>query len=43
MAQLLEIGPAPRISTLKNVLGPSQYPEYLAMYEDALRKAGLPE
>jgi adenylate cyclase len=43
MARLLEIDPALRISTLKNVLGPSRRPEYPAKYVEALRRAGLPE
>ena len=42
LARLLDIDPALRISTLKSVMGPFR-PEYLAKYENALRKAGLPE
>ena len=41
--RLLEIDPALRVSNLQNVLGPYWHPEHLAKYEDALRKAGLPE
>src|SRR5262245_32932826 len=43
IAQLLEIDPALRTSTLKKVLGPYRHPEHPAKYADALRKAGLPE
>ena len=43
MARLLEIDPALRISNLQNVLGPYRYPEHPEKYENALRKAGLPE
>ena len=42
MARLLEIDPALRISNFENVVGPWQ-PEDLSKYQDALRKAGLPE
>jgi len=41
-ARLVKIDPAVRISTLKNVLGPSRRPEYPAKYAAALRKTGLP-
>jgi len=43
IARLLEIDPALRISTLRNLFGPSRHPDYPAKYADALRKAGLPE
>jgi TolB-like protein/class 3 adenylate cyclase/Tfp pilus assembly protein PilF len=43
MARLLEIDPALRISNFQNASGPYRQPEHLAMYTNALRKAGLPE
>ena len=43
VARLLEVDPTLRMSALKNSLPPSQRPEYLIKYADALQKAGLPD
>jgi TolB-like protein/Tfp pilus assembly protein PilF len=41
--RLLEIDPTRRVSNLRETLGAYRLPEHVAKYEDALRKAGLPE
>jgi tetratricopeptide (TPR) repeat protein len=43
VARLLELDPTRRVSNLRETLGAYRYPEHVAKYEDALRKAGLPE
>ena len=43
MARLRQGHPALRLANLRNVLGPYRQVEYVSKYEDALRKAGLPE
>ena len=43
MARLRQIDPALCVSNLRDVLGPYRRAEDLARYEEALRKAGLPE
>jgi tetratricopeptide (TPR) repeat protein len=43
MARLRQLDPELRISNLKSVQGPYRRPEDIARYEDALRKAGLPD
>jgi len=43
MARLRQLDPALRVSTLKWSQGPYRQPEDVARYEEALRKAGLPE
>lgn len=43
VARLLELDPTRRVSNLRETLGAYRYPESIAKYEDALRKAGLPE
>jgi adenylate cyclase len=43
MARLRQIDPALRISNLRDVQGPYRRPEDHARYEEAMRKAGLPE
>jgi tetratricopeptide (TPR) repeat protein len=43
VARLLQLHPALRVSNLKNVLGPYRRAEDLSLYEEGLRKAGLPE
>ena len=43
VARLRQLNPALRISNLKGVLGPYRQAEYLARYEEGLRRAGLPE
>jgi TolB-like protein/Tfp pilus assembly protein PilF len=42
-ARLHELYPAVRLSVFRDELGPYRRAEHLAKYEDALRKAGLPE
>jgi adenylate cyclase len=42
LARMREIDPTRRVSNLRDALGPHR-PEYLAKYEEGLRKAGLPE
>lgn len=41
--RLLQLHPALRASNLKNVLGPYRRAQDLSLYEEGLRKAGLPE
>ena len=43
VARLLEVDPTRRVSNLRETLGAYRYPEHVAKYEEALRKAGLPE
>jgi tetratricopeptide (TPR) repeat protein len=43
MARLRKLDPALRVSNLKDVQGPYRRPEDHARYEEAMRKAGLPE
>ena len=43
LSQLRRENPTLRVSNLKNVLGPYRHAEDLLRYEEALRKAGLPE
>jgi adenylate cyclase len=43
VARLLRLNPALRVSNLKHVLGPYRRAEDLALYEEGLQKAGLPE
>ena len=37
------VDPKLRVSNLRDVLGPHRRPDYLAKYEEGLRRAGLPE
>ena len=43
VVRLQRLNPTLRVSNLKDVLGPYRRAEDLARYEEALRKAGLPE
>ncbi len=43
VARLRQLNPALRVSNLRDVLGPFQRPEDVAIYEEGLRRAGLPE
>jgi TolB-like protein len=43
MARLRQLNPALRVSNLKDVLSPYRRAEDLSRYEEALRRAGLPE
>jgi len=43
MARLRQLDPELRVSNLGNVQGPYRRPEDVARYEDAMRRAGLPE
>jgi TolB-like protein len=43
MARLRQLNPALRVSNLKDVLAPIRRAENLSRYEEALRRAGLPE
>jgi adenylate cyclase len=43
MVRLQRLNPTLRVSNLKHVLGAYRRAEDLALYEDGLRKAGLPE
>jgi len=43
MARLRQLDPELRVSNLGNVQGPYRSPEDVARYEDAMRRAGLPE
>jgi len=43
MARLRNLDPALRVSILRELQGPYRRPEDIARYEEALRKAGLPE
>jgi TolB-like protein/class 3 adenylate cyclase len=43
VAHLRQLNPALRVSNLKDVLGPYRRPQDLSLYEEGLRKAGLPE
>ena len=43
MARLRQLNPALRVSNLKDVRGPFRRAEDLSPYEEALRRAGLPE
>jgi hypothetical protein len=43
MARLRQLDPALRISNLTNVQGPYRHAKDRARYEEAMRKAGLPE
>jgi TolB-like protein/class 3 adenylate cyclase len=42
-ARLKDIDPAFRVSRLREYLGPYQKPEFVEKYQEALRRAGLPE
>jgi hypothetical protein len=42
VARMRQLNPALRVSTLKDVVGPWRADD-LARYEEALRRAGLPE
>jgi TolB-like protein/class 3 adenylate cyclase/tetratricopeptide (TPR) repeat protein len=43
IARLRQVNPSLRVSNLKEVLGPYRRAEDLSLYEEGLRKAGLPE
>jgi tetratricopeptide (TPR) repeat protein len=43
VARLLQLNPALRVSSLKDVVGPYRRAEDLSRYEEAMRQAGLPE
>jgi tetratricopeptide (TPR) repeat protein len=43
VARLRQLNPKLRVSNLKEVLGPYRRAEDLSLYEEGLRKAGLPE
>ena len=43
IVRLRRVDPSLRVSNLRDKLGPYRHQEHLAMYEDALRRAGLPE
>ena len=43
MARLRQLNPKIRVSNLKDFLGPYRRAEDLSQYEEALRRAGLPE
>jgi TolB-like protein/tetratricopeptide (TPR) repeat protein len=43
MARLRRLDPELRVSNLRDVQGPYRRPEDIARYEDAMRRAGLPE
>ena len=43
LARLRQLNPTLRVSNLQTVLGPYRHAENIARYEEALRKAGLPE
>jgi TolB-like protein/tetratricopeptide (TPR) repeat protein len=43
MVRLRRLDPSLRVSNLRYILGPYRHQEHLAMYEDGLRRAGLPE
>jgi adenylate cyclase len=43
VARQRQLNPALRVSNLKDVLGPYRHAEDLSRYEEALRRAGLPE
>ena len=43
MARLRQLNPALRVSNLKDLLSPYRRAEDLSRYEEALRRAGLPE
>jgi adenylate cyclase len=43
LTRLRQVAPELRLSNLRDMLGPYRRPEYLARYEEGLRKAGLPE
>jgi len=43
MARLRQLNPKIRVSNLKDFLGPYRRAEDLSRYEEALRRAGLPE
>jgi TolB-like protein/class 3 adenylate cyclase len=43
VARLRQLNPALRVSNLKNVLGPYRHADDLSIYEEGLRRAGLPE
>jgi adenylate cyclase len=43
VVRLQRLNPTLRVSNLKHVLGPYRRAEDLARYEEALRKAALPE
>ena len=43
VARLLQLYPALRVSNLKNVLGPYRRDEDVLLYQEGLRRAGLPE
>lgn len=41
--RLRHVDPALQVSNLRNVLGPYRRPDFIAKYEEGLRRAGLPE
>jgi hypothetical protein len=43
VARLRQVNPTLRVSNLKEVLGPYRRAEDLSLYEEGLRKAGLPD
>jgi tetratricopeptide (TPR) repeat protein len=43
VVRLRRVDPALRVCNLRNALGPYRHQAHVAMYEDALRQAGLPE
>jgi hypothetical protein len=43
VARLLAVDPTRRVSNLRETLGAYRHAEHVARYEDALRKAGLPD
>lgn len=43
VARLRRADPHLRVSNLRNVLGPYRRPDYVAKYQEGLRRAGLPE
>jgi adenylate cyclase len=43
VARLLQLYPALRVSNLRSVLGPYRRPEDVLLYQEGLRRAGVPE
>jgi len=43
LARLQQLEPALRVSNVRDRLGPYRRPDYMARYEEGLRRAGLPE
>ena len=43
VVRLRRLDPTLRVSNLRNALGPYRHQEHVAIYQDALRRAGLPE